>query len=187
MTSGCGIRSADGTACDAPTVPESPVPLCLAHLLAAHDWVEGELGAVDLLAPPCAACGHPVGRRYPSGVVCERCDWRVGDVPDAEFRDASVDVVYYVRWRDRVKIGTSASPRRRLAVLPVEEVLAFEPGDRIVERRRHEQFAEHRFAGTEWFAMHDALAGHIADLTIGVDDPWVLVDRWTSHALAARA
>ncbi|MRG59548.1 GIY-YIG nuclease family protein [Agromyces sp. CFH 90414] len=187
MTTACGIRSRDGATCAEPIEPGAPLPLCTTHLLLAHDWVERTTGAVDLLPAPCAACGHPVGRRYPAGLVCERCDWRVGDVPDDGVTDASVDVVYYVRWRDRVKIGTSASPRRRLAVLPVEEVLAFEPGDRLLERRRHEQFAAHRFAGTEWFALHADIRAHVADLTIGVGDPWVLVDRWTSHRLAARA
>ena len=104
-----------------------------------------------------------------------------------ELGDLRVDVVYYVRWRDRVKIGTSAAPRRRLAALPVEEVLAFERGDRSVERRRHEQFAAHRFPRTEWFALHDELIALTTELSAGVDDPWVLVDRWTSRRLAARA
>ncbi|WP_350347912.1 GIY-YIG nuclease family protein [Agromyces sp. G08B096] len=183
----CGIRSADGTACAEPAESGAPLPLCTTHLLAAHDWVERSVGTADLLPAPCTACGHPVGRRYPAGLVCERCDWRVGDVPDLELGSPAIDVVYYVRWRDRVKIGTSASPRRRLAALPVEEVLAFERGDRLVERRRHEQFAAHRHPGTEWFAIHDELLAHIAELRAGVDDPWALVDRWTAHALAARA
>ncbi|MDR5701378.1 GIY-YIG nuclease family protein [Agromyces aerolatus] len=164
--------------------------LCAAHLAAAHEWVEREVGVADLLPAPCTACGHAVGARYPSGWICARCEWRFGDVPDAELialGELRVDVVYYVRWRDQVKIGTTANPKRRLAALPVEEVLAFERGDRLVERRRHEQFAAHRFPRTEWFRLHDELLALTDELSAGVDDPWVLVDRWTSRRLAARA
>jgi hypothetical protein len=145
--------------------------------------------ASDRLPAPCAACGHLVGARSPAGWICVRCEWRVGDVPDPELiaLGPRVDVVYYVRWRDQVKIGTTANARRRLAALPVEEVLAFELGDRTVERRRHAQFAAYRFPRTEWFQVHDELLALTAELRAGLDDPWVLVDRWTSHWLAARA
>jgi hypothetical protein len=179
-----------GFSCGRPAEPDSPVPLCGRHLAAAHDWVERTVGVTDLLPAPCAACGHPVGVRYPAGWICARCEWRLGNVPDAELialGDLRVDVVYYVRWRDQVKIGTTATPRRRLAALPVEEVLAFERGDRLVERRRHEQFAAHRFPRTEWFQLHDELIALTDELSAGVDDPWALVDRWTSRRLAARA
>jgi hypothetical protein len=145
----------------------------------------------ELLLPgPCGACGHRVGASTPSGRICARCEWRYGDVPDAELIPPGglrVDVVYYVRWRDQVKIGTTGNARRRLAALPVEEVLAFERGDRHVERRRHAQFAAHRFPRTEWFRLHGELLALTDELTAGVDDPWVLVDRWTSRQLAARA
>ena len=41
-----------------------------------------------------------------------------------------VDVVYYLRYGDRVKIGTSANPRQRVAAIWHEDLLAFERGDR---------------------------------------------------------
>lgn len=179
-----------GSPCDRPVESGAPLPICALHLAAAHDWVERETGVTDLLPAPCAACGHPVGAHYSSGWVCARCEWRVGDVPDPEviaLGELRVDVVYYVRWRDQVKIGTTANPRRRLAALPVEEVLAFERGDRLVERRRHEQFAAHRYPRTEWFRVHDELIALTDELSAGVDDPWALIDRWTSRRLAARA
>ena len=175
----------DIAGCPVPAEPGAPVALCPSHLIQAHDWVAGEVGVTDLLPSPCLACGNRVGVRYPSGWVCERCDWRYGEIP--EIADpVHVDVVYYVRQRERIKIGTSASPRSRLAALHFDEVLAFERGDRTVEHRRHVQFAAHRFPRTEWFAVHDELLAHIADLAAGVDDPWLQYDLWRGRELARR-
>ena len=179
---GCAIES-----CPLTAEPGAPLALCAAHLLEAHDWVAREAGVTDLLPTPCIACGSRLGVRYPSGWLCAVCEWRVGDL--AEPVDAAhlrVDVVYYLRFRDQIKIGTSANPRQRLASLRFDELLAFEPGDRSVEQRRHAQFAEHRLARSEWFAVNDALAAHIAVLSAGVDDPWSLYARWRSQRLALR-
>lgn len=178
MAQGCSIAGCGGLA-----DPAAPVALCPAHLVAAHDWVAEESGVADLLPAPCAACGARTGLRFPSGWICARCEWRVGDVPEETVR---VDVVYYVRQRERIKIGTSATPRGRLAALHFDEVLAFERGDRSLEQRRHAQFAAHRFPRTEWFAVHDELLAHIADLAAGVDDPWQRYDLWLSRELARR-
>ena len=180
----CGILLADGRACGRPTEPGAPLNLCTEHLLVAHDWVAREVGSTDLLPSPCAACGSHVGVRYPSGWICAECEWRVGDRPDDELVRPVVEVVYYIRYRDQVKIGTSMNPRLRLATLPHDEVLAFERGGRALEQRRHAQFAGHRFPGTEWFAVHDALLAHIAELQEGVEDPWAQYGRWVSRALA---
>jgi hypothetical protein len=110
----------------------------------------------------------------------------VGEPIDDELPPPRVDVVYYLRYDDRVKIGTTASPRQRTAALVHDELLAFERGDRSVERRRHEQFAEERFARTEWFRLSDRLRAHIDVLSAGVEDPWMLHARWVSEALARR-
>ena len=182
----CGVVLDDGRACPGPVDADAPLNLCAEHLLAAYDWVARDVGVTDLLQSPCVACGSQVGVRYPSGWICAECEWRVGDVPDDELERAPVEVVYYIRFRDQIKIGTSTNPRLRLASLPHDEVLAFERGGRLLERRRHVQFAAHRFPGTEWFAVHDALLAHIAELSIGVDDPWTEYGRWVSRRLAAR-
>ena len=44
--------------------------------------------------------------------------------------------------------------------------------------------AEHRFSGTEWFAVHNELLAHMVELREGVDDPWALYGRLVSRALA---
>lgn len=173
-------------ACTAPVDPGAPLSLCTTHLLAAHDWVARDSGVTDVLPGACLVCGSRVGIRYPSGWVCAVCEWRLGDVPDVELVPPRVDVVYYVRWRERVKIGTSANPRRRLAAIPHDEVLAFERGGRHLEQRRHADFAASRWPGSEWFRLDDPLIRHIAEIAAGVDDPWDRYERWRSEELARR-
>lgn len=180
-STGCGIAG-----CAQPVESDSPLNLCSGHLLTAYDWVARDVGVTDLLPSPCLACGSRVGIHYPSGWICATCEWRVGEVPDGELELARVDVVYYLRFGDRIKIGTSSNPRSRLAQLRYDELLAFEPGNRAVEQRRHAQFAEYRYPGSEWFRSHRELDAHIRVLAAGVDDPWDLHRRWLSERLASR-
>lgn len=123
--------------------------------------------------------------RYPSGWTCAVCEWPHGEVPDGELPPPRVDVVYYLRFADRVKIGTTANPRQRFAAIRHEAVLAFERGDRRVERRRHGEFAEERFGAGEWFALSGRLAAHVDVLAAGVD-PWDRWRRWVAEANATR-
>lgn len=174
-------------ACTAPAERGAPLSLCTTHLIAAYDWVAREAGVTDVLPGACLVCGSRVGVRYPSGWVCAVCEWRLGDVPDVELGPPRVDVVYYVRWRERVKIGTSSNPRQRLAVIPHDEVLAFERGGRTLEQRRHAEFAASRWPGSEWFRLDDPLVRHIAEVAAGAGDPWERYERWRSEELARRA
>jgi hypothetical protein len=97
--------------------------------------------------------------------------WRMKErlrssVPDAVTRAPSWHpVVYYVRFRDCIKIGTTINTMSRFPDLPIEEVVAFEPGDFAVERRRHAQFAASRVVG-EWFEITPELLAHCAGLTV---------------------
>lgn len=78
-------------------------------------------------------------------------------------------VVYYIRFAGRVKIGTTTCLASRLRALPVDELLATEPGGVAVERCRHRQFADVRVVG-EWFTFSAALREHIDRLArVGAD------------------
>ncbi len=182
----CGGRLEGEPSCDEPAAPGSRLNLCTRHLLAAYDEVSADVGVTDALPSPCLACGSRLGVRYPSGWLCAVCEWKYGDVPDPGSAAVRVDVVYYLRAGNRIKIGTSANPRGRFAQLHFDEVLAFERGDRHLERRRHEQFAAHRVPGSEWFDLHDELLRHIDMVAAGVGDPFDLYRRWVSEAAALR-
>jgi len=139
----------------------------------------------ESLESPCRVCRSLRGVRTPTGRVCAVCGWRVGEYIDPGLPLPRVDVVYYLRLGERVKIGTTANPRQRFAALGHEEVLAFEPGDRAVEQRRHAEFADDRLGTSEWFALSARLRAHVDALAAG-RDPWHVHARWLAEALAAR-
>lgn len=132
---------------------------------------------------PCALCGGVSGCRIRGAWMCAVCGWRYGDVPDADLPLPRVHVVYYLRFDRRVKIGTTANPRQRLARIRHDEVLAFERGDRVVEQERHREFSASREGG-EWFTLSSELSTHIVGLR-SLGDPWHLYAAWFSHALRA--
>lgn len=181
----CPVRDDDGASCSR-TPGGAPFGLCHVHAAVVLEWGEAEMGREDLLLSPCIVCGSRTGVKRPSGWTCAVCEWRVGEVVDGELPPPRVDVVYYIRFDDRIKIGTTANPRQRLQRLWHEGVLAFERGDRLVERRRHEQFASDRLGRSEWFSPSAALEHHIAELAAGVEDPWLRHARWVSEAIAVR-
>ena len=135
----------------------------------------------DALPGPCALCGGGDGVRVAGAWVCAACGWRYGDAPDPDLPLPRIDVVYYLRYDRRVKIGTSAHPRRRLAAIRHHELLAFERGARAIEQLRHREFAALREGG-EWFTLDGPVAAHVATLR-AVGEPWTLYARWLSEAL----
>jgi hypothetical protein len=93
------------------------------------------------------------------------------EVADQIKATLSPHVVYYIRTGDRIKIGTTADLRKRMAALMPDEVLAAEPGAREVERERLRQFRHLRIAG-ERFAPGDDLTAHISAVRKEHGDPW---------------
>lgn len=77
--------------------------------------------------------------------------------------DSHAPVVYYMRFQDMVKIGTTVRILRRLAALMPHGLMAVEPGDVVLERKRHRQFSDHREHG-EWFRLSDDIAAHVVFL-----------------------
>ncbi|MEV7608954.1 GIY-YIG nuclease family protein [Microbacterium sp. NPDC089320] len=133
------------------------------------------------LPDPCLLCGRTDGRRLDAVLVCAWCGWRVGDVPDHDLPRPVIEVVYYIRYDRRVKIGTSRRPRQRLSSIRHDELLAFERGGRDLEQARHREFAAIREGG-EWFTLTPQLGAHIATLQT-VPDPWQLHARWIAEGL----
>ncbi len=181
----CILPDSTGRPCGRET-GTSPFPLCLAHAAEVAEWADGEVGHCDVLPGGCRVCGSRLGVRYPSGWVCAACEWRVGDVLDDDVPPPRVDVVYYLRFQDRIKIGTTANPQQRLRRIWHDEVLAFERGDRLVEHRRHGEFDHLRRGRSEWFDSAPDLLAHVAGLAAGVDDPWARYARWLGEAVALR-
>lgn len=74
--------------------------------------------------------------------------------------------VYYLGFRDAVKIGTTIDLANRVTAIPCESVLAIEPGGVELEKARHVQFAQFKIdssigATTEWFHWTDAIGDHV--------------------------
>lgn len=112
------------------------------------------------------------------------CEWEHGEVVDTGLPVPRLDIVYYLGFRDRVKIGTTVNPRQRFAAIRHDAVLAFERGDRMTEQARHVQFADDRLERSEWFLRSSALEAHI-DALRGEVDPWTRHARWQTAAAAA--
>jgi hypothetical protein len=70
------------------------------------------------------------------------------------------DVVYYMRFGNLIKIGTSGVLQTRVRVLKPDELLATEPGSYRLERKRHRQFSRYRAEG-EFFYPAPELLEHI--------------------------
>lgn len=150
-------------ACDEPVPDEAPVPLCFGHIAQAWEYCQGRIlrERLDRAAAEEADRSEAFVREF-SEAMREIEEARVADNIDPEIDDPD-SVVYYLRFADRIKIGFSRNLGNRLLAIPHDELLAIEPGGPAVERRRHQQFAQHRIVG-EWFAASEDLRAHIAEI-----------------------
>ena len=166
-----------------------PVPLCETHIFQVYkatsrflnskkareqEYQLHPLGAPEVLGP-CISCGHSgfLTEHADNEVVCRNasCGYKA---PTKDFhrlrrrflftRAGKQNVVYYVRFRDRVKIGTTGNLFQRLRHLPVEEIVGYEPGDIHLEKARHEEFNMWRIHH-EWFEIVPSLKAHINNVT----------------------
>ena len=116
-----------------------PIPLCRAHLVAVL------VSANEVITQ----------------ARNDFADQNLGRKPTAQgMLTRNEPLVYYIRFGDRVKIGTTTNMKRRLDSVPHDEILATEPGGREVEHARHVQFRADNIKG-EWFRFSDQLAQHI--------------------------
>lgn len=140
----CSVVKDDGT-CNRDEVPDAPFRICRDHLRAAYLHWKDHLCEVYGFDPT----QLPGPGRLPGPERAQRA------------KDTRQPFVYYIRFRDRIKIGHSVDLYLRLASLPYDELLAIEPGALELERMRQRQFGEHRISPKgEWFRVHPDLLAH---------------------------
>lgn len=180
----CGIVLPNGRDCPGYVRPDSRFNVCAEHVTAIYAWGR-ELDQEHRKPLTCRYCGQPTAHRGIRGWMCGSCyasspDYHGPGLSGAEMdtvvrlaeaataADAKHDphhrpIVYYIRFGDRIKIGTSASFRKRLESLPYDEVLGIELGGVALEGRRHAQFKAERITG-EWFKASPRLVLHARSL-----------------------
>lgn len=76
-------------------------------------------------------------------------------------------IVYYLRFGNRCKIGTTTQIVTRMKAVLCDELIAYEPGGEALERQRHRQFEDLRVSGQrEWFEFTGPLSAHALTLAI---------------------
>lgn len=147
-----------GEPCRLPPVITEPLPLCEQHyaetgLQAYHGWICGtpeEISErVQRLFEERWAEMMAVEYHFPAAPTPEELEQR--------------GVVYFIRSRDQVKIGTTLDLMRRMSAFSVPHItlLATEPGYKQRERELHLRFAGLRLSRREWFRLAPPLTNYI--------------------------
>jgi hypothetical protein len=119
--------------CEDQADPDYPVPLCSRHVFLVVKRYLKQLATIQQDNP----------------VLYEAI--RAGRTePEPKRRRKPRHVVYFLRFGDRVKIGTSGNLIERLREVPHDEVIGTIPGNATVEREWHARWADLRIKG-EWF------------------------------------
>ena len=185
----CPMPAKGGADCWNESHPASTFGLCVEHWRKAVDQWYGEQPAINIRCAQCNTVTAIDSVDIPYA-RCGYCNFPIGDLEasleliDAEAATArrerdSNGVVYYIRFADRVKIGFTTSLKSRVLALPVDEVLAAEPGSYEIEGQRHKQFAADLAAGREWFNLSEALKVHAASVRDRHGDPFAV--KWGSE------
>lgn len=149
------VEGGHGHDCTRPVPDDAPMALCALHMALAAQWLaEHDL---ELARKVLGIAQH--GPRLP-------------------IRNPG-QVVYYLRFGDRIKIGTTTDLPQRLQALPHDELLAIEPGGMTLERTRHLQFADLRVT-REWFEAAPVLFSHAHELREKHGRPLSAWERWRS-------
>lgn len=176
----CVKPLARGT-CGQPVPDDAPIPLCLADLAKAWDYCRDRIHQARVeQAPEESAERAAKFFELMEQAAQQRKAFEEKAAEELQGVDDPNSVVYYVRFGDRIKIGFSRNLGVRLTVIPHDELLTVEPGARVIEKRRHQQFAKHRITG-EWFAAVPELLEHIE----GLKAKYAERDEWQKAAAAA--
>lgn len=173
----CGVLKSDGRDCDDPVAPGSPFNICRHHYLKISDYLKaaestgGYRYRISMLCPGCQIRYGLVADVSSQIATCSECGHQVRATEAGRSKFTPMQrpeqlspstVVYYIRFGDRIKIGTTDNLRNRLAALPYDQVLFTEPGSYELENQRHKQFRRHLVRGQrEWFHAHPELLDFI--------------------------
>lgn len=137
----CVAPTSRNWACENPSVPGCPVPLCVKHLAQAVEFVN-QTRSRNL-----------------------RGSMRVDQQLATAAKNSRPGTVYYLRAGNLVKIGHTTDLGQRLNAYPPDaELLGTEPGDESLEAQRHVQFANLLSFRREWFHPGPELLAHIETL-----------------------
>lgn len=157
-----------GCDCDGPVTAGTPVSLCDVHVKLAFKHYLDTRAETDIAEAPST---ESLIRRWEDAIAEARTAYPglLADIQARNARDSQEwhettwdsHVVYYLRFGDKVKIGTTSNLTRRLREVPHEEVLAVEQGNITLEEMRHEEFAALRVHNrSEWFRATEELLVH---------------------------
>jgi hypothetical protein len=153
----CEFRSEWGHDCLNPPIEGAPAAICADHAAKITAFVMARAGSLKQIEAE-RFPAYP----YPGRVRC----------------------VYYIRFAERVKIGTTTDLYGRMSVLPHDELLAIEPGDHAQEHLRHLQFRAIRTTG-EWFIPNSELRVHVTQIRQVHGNPAEAWNRWKKQRIAA--
>jgi hypothetical protein len=170
----CTVLDEDGKDCMRPVAEGVIISVCRLHMILATSiareagWTKGPVSRVVRVPVymPIAANWHKKLAKSAAPIVT-----------------AAYQVVYYLQFGDRVKIGTTTNLPERLKSIPHDRVLALEPGGFSTEHKRHAEFATSRIHH-EWFNITPKLVAHINDLRLTYGDA---IESWTTPPPAAEA
>lgn len=170
----CQLTQTNSRDCQRPVPEDFPMDLCEMHALM----------TVAVMLERGGAAVKRVQSMYDTSYV--RKVNRDGEhARPVELIDGKPTVVYYLKFGDRVKVGTTRNLPMRLQNIPHDEVLAIEPGDRTHERRRHLQFGDTRKQG-EWFELDANMEDHAAHLRELYGQPEKAWRKWIHEANAMK-
>lgn len=159
--------------CCAPTCTRKPLedlealPLCPKHARLVFDYFDG----FAHIAQQVIQSRHPVDPEEVKAQVlaANEAIRRERHISD-EFSQ-----VYYAEVNGRIKIGHTVNIKQRFNAMriPLDRLLATEPGGRDLEAVRHAQFASIRHGRLEEFERTDDLLSHIAMIRDHYGEPKV--------------
>lgn len=150
----CTALRAYGTFCDRESLPDAPFPICMKHATLLLQFIDDRV----VERGPALQVAREIAAE-------ERPDVQLPAPPKATWR--GTPVVYYLRVGSYIKIGYSANLAERMRAYPPDaELLAMEPGSRLLESKRLKQFGRYKQAAREWFEPGPLLLQHIKALQV---------------------